>query len=114
MDIGVKKFRDKRLDLIKSHTVDIFAGQRKLDLMKAKGLGIEHMNLGLNRFKKHDLHGQTPVTGRFSGLGKRGVSLLGGSVRDQHIEKPKQDLEDEKTGYEKKIERIKEAFKRKT
>jgi len=105
-----KKFHDARLDATKTHTPGVYKNAGQIEFLKSKGLGIDQINRGVNRFEKHGLAGQTAVTGKTAPLGESRSSLLdGSSARDYIIEKPK----DDRTEYEKKIDKIKEAFRHK-
>jgi hypothetical protein len=114
MDTGIKKFRDKRLDAVKMQNLGVFSGKSRLDLMKAKGLDVEHSNAPyLERFHKHEMEGKTALVGeRGNAVLGQGKSVLSESLKDQRIEKPKMEPEGSKTELKKQIDRIKEAMKR--
>ncbi|MFH1126070.1 MAG: hypothetical protein V1703_03010 [Candidatus Altiarchaeota archaeon] len=114
MDSGVKKFRDKRLDLVDSHNVDIFARQKNLVPVKSDTAIDRIETTSKGRFSPHALEGHRGVVDKSPGLIKDKVTLLSGSKRDEVIEKNNQAAEGKDTRFEKQIERIKEAFRRKT
>ncbi|MBM3309175.1 MAG: hypothetical protein FJY77_02885 [Candidatus Altiarchaeales archaeon] len=106
MDDARKRFRDSRLDALKSH-VDVF-GKKSLDLMKKmEQVGFTHSKTG-SRFGKHGLSGPTSVLGNASSLVQSRKSLLDGSIRE-HIAQKKPDDEN---SFEKHLRRVKEAFRR--
>jgi hypothetical protein len=73
---------------------------------------VEHSNAASqNRFQKHEIGGKTSLSEsrENAGLGQS-KSMLGGSLKDQRLEKP--DVEPEKTEMKKQIDKIKEALRR--
>jgi len=108
MTINSKRFRDSRFGGVRPQVG--VSGSKPLsfaDRMHRAGLG--H---GDGRFERHDFGGQTPVSGSNPNLVQDRKSLLDGSAREHAVEKSGSDSNDTRTNFEKHMDKVKEAFKR--
>ena len=108
-----KKFHDKRLDSV-TKPLNIFSHQEKLNVIrKATGLGLDHLDRGTNRFQSHAMQGGTNVTSSSrTGLVQGKKSLLDSSLRN--VSTIKRRPEDTRTGFGKRMEKIRQEALKKT